>query len=305
MHFGRIETFIWVAKFKSFSKAAEQLHTTQPAISSRIATLESELGVKLFERQANSKVRLTTKGLELMPKAERLVCLSKELMDFGEKETTYEGIIRLGVSETIAYSWLSTLLRRLNRIAPTITIELTVDVSTVLHKQLDSGLIDIAFILGTSRNADMANEHLFTTPITWVASPKLGISPSTKTLSQLSDWPIITYAKNTAPFNEIAQEFIKSSDKPARLFASSSLGVCHSMVLDGIGLGALPVQLIQKDVQQENLNLITAQWYPSNLNFNAVYLTSPYRPEVLTVIELAKQVANQYTLEHLDKDQPE
>jgi len=298
MHFGRIETFVWVAKYKSFSKAAEQLHTTQPAISSRIATLESELGVKLFERQANSKVRLTTKGLELLPRAEKLVCLSKDFLSFGEKTVSYEGILRLGVSETIAYSWLPTLLRRLNRIAPTITIELTVDVSTILHQQLESGLIDIAFILGTSTNADMANEHLFTTPLAWVASTKLNIGPEKQSLSDLSKWPIITYARNTAPFNEVNQEFIKQSDKPARLFASSSLGVCHSMVLDGIGLGVLPIELIRKDIDRGNIDIISAEWHPSDLNFNAVYLTSPYRPEVINVTKMAKIVANEFIVTH-------
>lgn len=301
MHFGRIETFVWVAKFKSFSKTAEQLHTTQPAISSRIATLESELGVKLFQRQANSKVRLTTKGSELLPRAEKLLFLSKDFLTFGEKTVSYEGILRLGVSETIAYSWLPTLLRRLNRIAPTITIELTVDVSTELHRQLSSGSIDIAFILGTSRNSDMANEHLFTTPLAWIASPKLDIGSEKQTLSDLSKWPIITYARNTAPFNEINQEFIKQSDKPARLFASSSLGVCHSMVLDGIGLGVLPIELIQKDIDQGSLNIISTEWHPSDLNFNAVYLNSPYRPEVLNVINMAKTVANEFIATHKPK----
>lgn len=298
MHFGRIETFIWVAKYKSFSKAAEQLHTTQPAISSRIATLESELNVKLFERQANSKVRLTTKGAELLPKAEKLVFLSKSLLSFEETTSSYEGILRLGVSETIAYSWLSVLLRRLNRINPSITIELIVDVSNELHHQLESGTIDIAFILGTARNAEMATEHLFTTPLSWVASSKLNLEKRKYSLSELSNWPILTYARNTAPFNEINQEFIKSSDKPTRMFASSSLGVCHNMVLDGVGIGVLSKEIIQKDVNQGNIDIIEAEWYPSSLDFNAIYLISPYRPELLTVIELAKQVAKEFADEH-------
>ena len=140
----------------------------------------------------------------------------------------------------------------------------------------------------------MANEHLFTTPLAWVASNKLNISNKKQSLADLSSWPIITYARNTAPFNEINQEFIKQSEKPARLFASSSLAICHSMVLDGIGIGALPIELLQKDIQRGNLITIPTEWYASDLNFNAVYLTSPYRPELLSIAELAKTVANEF-----------
>ena len=198
------------------------------------------------------------------------------------------------MSETIAYSWLTTLLRRLNHIAPTITIELTVDVTSVLHNQLESGSIDIAFILGTSTNTNMTNEHLFTTPLSWVASTKLDIEQTKQSLSNLAKWPIITFARNTLPFNEINQEFIKQLDKPARLFSSNSLAICHSMVFDGIGVGALPFELLKKDIKRGSLVTISAEWNASDLNFNAVCFASPYRPELKLITKLAKTIANEF-----------
>lgn len=112
MNFKRIEAFFWVAKLQSFSKADEQQHTTQPAISSRIAALEEELGVKLFEREGNTRIALTPKGHELIPYAEKLVYLSKEFLITANNAAAYSGTLRLGVSETIAHSWLSTFIRR-------------------------------------------------------------------------------------------------------------------------------------------------------------------------------------------------
>ena len=67
-----VEAFLWVARLKSFKGAAEKLHTTQAAISSRIATLEEELGARLFERD-NRSVTLTFRGTELVPLAERML----------------------------------------------------------------------------------------------------------------------------------------------------------------------------------------------------------------------------------------
>lgn len=72
MNYKRLETFVWVASLGNFRKAAERLHTTQPAISARISGLEAELGVKLFEREGGSSpIMLTSKGKELLPYVEK------------------------------------------------------------------------------------------------------------------------------------------------------------------------------------------------------------------------------------------
>ena len=66
-----IETFVWVARLRSFTAAAEKLNATQAAISTRIATLEEDFGVKLFERDKRT-VTLTHSGEELLNYAEEL-----------------------------------------------------------------------------------------------------------------------------------------------------------------------------------------------------------------------------------------
>ena len=66
-----VETFRWVARLGSFSAAAERLHTTQPAISTGIASPERDLGIRLYERDVRC-VRLTSLGQLAVPKAEEL-----------------------------------------------------------------------------------------------------------------------------------------------------------------------------------------------------------------------------------------
>lgn len=294
MNLKRLEAFFWVAKLASFSKAAEQQCTTQPAISSRIAALEEELGVKLFEREGNSKVFLTPKGHELMPYAEKIVYFTKEFTNTANNAAAYSGLLRLGVSETIAHSWLSSFLKRFQLSAPGVAIELTVDVSVTLAKQLISGTIDIAFLVGPLSDPVIINEHLQTVPLTWVASPQLGIGLDEKPLSFLSQWPIITYARNTAPYNEITREFAKCSERPARLFASSSLAVCRRLVLDGMGISALPIDVIQPHIDNEDLHIVSTNWHPSALTFTASYPMSPHKPELLSMIALAKEVISEH-----------
>ncbi|MEK9970028.1 MAG: LysR family transcriptional regulator, partial [Ferrovibrio sp.] len=69
-----LETFVWVAHLGGFRAAADKLNTTQPAVSQRIALLESEFGVKLFDREPRG-IALTPKGNELLPYAERMLQL--------------------------------------------------------------------------------------------------------------------------------------------------------------------------------------------------------------------------------------
>ena len=293
MNYKRIEAFFWVAKLRSFSKAAEQQFTTQPAISSRIANLEKELDVKLFERDGNSKVKLTPKGHELLPYAEKLVYFSKEFTNIANNATAYSGLLRLGVSETVAHSWLSIFLKQFQQDVPGVTTELTVDVSVNLSKLLLDSSIDIAFLLGPLSDPAIINHHLATVPLVWVASPELNVTHKNVTISALAEWPILTYARNTIPYNEITREFAKSSDKPARVFASTSLAVCRRLVLDGVGIAALPYAVIENDVKCGTLHLVHANWRPSDLTFTASYPMTPHRPELLPMIALAKAIMTQ------------
>lgn len=90
MNFKRLETFIWVATLGSFRKAAEHQHTTQPAISNRIAALEDELGVRLFERESGHS-KLTSKGQELLPYAEKIVFMAQQLRKRADRGASLSG----------------------------------------------------------------------------------------------------------------------------------------------------------------------------------------------------------------------
>ncbi len=296
MNFKRIEAFFWVAKLGSFSKAAEQQCTTQPAISSRIAMLEDELGVRLFERDGNSKVMLTLKGQELLGYAERLINLSNEFLYTANTDLAYSGLLRLGVSETIAHTWLSHFLKSLHDTLPNITVELTVDLSVNLSEQLLNSVIDLAFLVGPTGDPAIHDDSLWSAPLFWFANTELDVGDGFQEVDNLAQWTIITYARNTLPFNEISQRFVESS---AQIFSSSSLAVCRNLVLEGVGISPLPINLVQKDIHRGLIRQIETDWHPSDLCFTASYIMKPYKPELETIIGLAQQVANEYDANQL------
>lgn len=91
-----LETFVWVARLKSFTLAAERLNATQAAISSRVAALESELGVKLFYRE-HRRLSLTPQGVEALARAEQVLQTARTFVDEVTGAGQIRGTLRIGV----------------------------------------------------------------------------------------------------------------------------------------------------------------------------------------------------------------
>lgn len=294
MNFKRLETFIWVATLGSFRKAAERLYTTQPAISTRIAALEEELGVQLFERESG-KTLLTSKGQELLPFAEKIVFMSEQLRKRADRVALLSGILRLGVSETIVHSWLPQFFRDLHKAVPNLDVEITVDVTSNLRTGLMDRSLDLAFLMGPVSEPKIENRALCSFPLLWVASPDLKLPDRRLELEELAAWPIVTYARNTKPFAEISQKFSQLDELPARFYSSSSLAACRRLTIDGIGVSTLPLSVIADELRNGQLVQLDTAWTPSQLEFTASYPSVPFNPVAELAANLAVGVSEAYS----------
>ncbi len=294
MNFKRLETFIWVATLGSFRKAAERLYTTQPAISTRIAALEEELGVQLFERESG-KTLLTSKGQELLPFAEKIVFMSEQLRKRADRVALLSGILRLGVSETIVHSWLPQFFRELHKAVPNLDVEITVDVTSNLRTGLMDRSLDLAFLMGPVSEPKMENRELCSFPLMWVASPDLKLPNRRLDLEELAEWPIVTYARNTKPFAEISQKFSQLDELPARFYSSSSLAACRRLTIDGIGVSTLPLSVIADELKSGQLVRLDTAWTPSQLEFTASYPNVPFNPVAELAANLAVGISKAYS----------
>ncbi len=295
MNINNLKTYVWVASLGSFRKAAEILHTTQPAVSNRIASLESELGVILFERVPGpAPIALTAKGVELLPFAEKILLLQEEIKQRGMNKNKDSGIIRIGVSETIVHSWLPAFLQTLNIEMPNLEVELTVDVTTELSKALAARTIDLAFLMGPVLEPTTVNLALCNFPLVWVAGAGLDIPDRRLELDELTQWPILTYARNTKPFREIKDRFREESSKSVRFISSSSLAACFRLAVDNVGVATLPKSMVQQALAHQVVKALDVAWTPTELNFTATYLASPYNSLVESSARLAVRTANNY-----------
>jgi len=287
----QLETFVWVATLGNFRKTAKHLHTTQPAISTRIAALEDRLGVKLFERDTGS-VRLTAKGQKLLPYAEKTLRMAELLRENSDNKSAMSGVLRLGVSGTIVHTLLPAFLTELHDRYPDVDVEITVDATINLRNELVARALNLAFLMGPISEYRIENLELASFPIVWAASPRLGIDADKPLqIAEMVRYPLLTYARNTRPFAEIENYLHDNSDTPARIFPSSSLAACLQMTIDGIGIGTLPSALIEKQVREGALMLIPCQWKPSDLRFTASFPSVPSDPISEVAAKLAHEIA--------------
>jgi len=103
-----LEAFVWVARLGSFKAAADKLDTTQAATSARIATLEDQFGVRLFERDKRH-VALTNTGAELLKHAEEILAVSARMLDAVAERASYRGTVVAGAIESVVHPRLQSL----------------------------------------------------------------------------------------------------------------------------------------------------------------------------------------------------
>lgn len=268
----QLETFVWIANLASFRKAAEHLCTTQPAISTRIANLEQTLNTTLFYREGGM-VSLTAKGRELLPLAEKILAHAEQLQYKADAAQALSGVLRIGVSETLVHTWLPDYLKLIRQQLPNVEVELIVDATVNLHKELLARNVDIALLMGPLSEPSAINRAICEYPLYWVASRDLLDGPEARP-EDFSHWPLITYARNTAPYHEISRHF-KQQGLAVCFYTASSLSASVRLVERGVGIASLPKEVIGEQLDSGTLVLLDADWQPSPLRFTVSYINAP------------------------------
>ncbi|CAN7720803.1 LysR family transcriptional regulator [Mesorhizobium amorphae] len=290
----QLETFLLVATFGSFRKAAERLNTTQPAVSTRIAGLEEALGAKLFERQS-STVRLTAEGQRLLPPAQRVLRVAERLQLAASSLSETAGVLRLGVAETIVHTWLPDFLKELQANYPLVDADIVVDATTTLRNELMSHRLDLAVLMGPILEYSIENMELPSFPLVWVCSPQLKLPNRRKlTLTDLVQFPIISYARTTRPYSELYRKLTGELEETPRIFPANSLAASIKMTLNGIGIASLPEEVVQDYTASGKLRIVDCEWHPSDLQFTASYSSEPSNPIAERAAKLAACVAHAY-----------
>lgn len=287
--FKGLETFCWVAALGSFRGAAQKLNATQPAISHRIAQLEEEVGAKLLTRDSR-KVTPTLRGRQLLVYAEKILAMRAEMLASLRDPEAVRGVIRLGVAETIVHTWLPSFIKQVHRIYPNLTIEIEVDISPSLRARLLAQEIDIAFLLGPLSAPLLRNRLLCEYQVNFIASPALKV-PNPADVRDLAQFPLITFARKTQPYEQVKSLFNRPHLPPIKLHASASMATVVHLATEGIGIAVIPHELVETELEQGRLELILTDLAMPPLSFCASWLESPDTLAIEMVVDIAVQMA--------------
>ncbi len=291
LDFRSIETFLWVVKLGSFRGAAQRLNTTQPAISQRIAQLEREMGVKLLNRD-HRVASPTPSGRQMMVYAEKLIGLRSEMMAEVGDRSAMRGVLRLGVAETIVHTWLPKLIKIVNTTYPNLSLEIEVDITPNLSARLLAQEIELAFVVGPLSATDVRNGVLCDYPISFVASPTLGLGNDRVSAQEIARFPIITFPRKTQPYESVRSLLNQPDLPPIRLHASASLATVIHMAIEGLGIAVIPAAIVENELANGRLQELRTDLTMPPLTFTASWLASPETVAVERVAELAARIAS-------------
>ena len=249
MDIAALNAFITVAEAGSFSLAAERLFLTQPAVSKRIAGLESELDTRLFDRIGRT-VTLTESGRALLPRAQRiLVELEDSARAIANLSGKIHGTLRFGTSHHIGLHRLPPALQRFTQHNPQVRLDIRFMDSEAACQAVEQGELELGIVTLPPRpSASLATRTVWPDPLGIVVSPDhpLAGSPSVR-LGDLAQYPAILPAPNTYT-RQIAEQAFRELGLGLDVALSTNyLETIKMLVSVGIGWSLLPLTML--DVQ--------------------------------------------------------
>ncbi len=250
MHLDELESFIQAARLQSFSAAAQQLHISQPAMSKRIQSLESHLGVSLFDR-LGKRVRLTPAGELLVGKANAILDLSRDMeRDVGNLAQTVSGRLSMATSHHIGLHRLSPVLQRFTQQYPEVELDIQFEDSEVAHKLVRAGDIELAVVTlnpaGEQEQPGLETKAIWQDPLCFVNAKPL---PEATSLGQLASLPCILPGPNTFTGRIVNERFASEGLVLNPALSTNYLETISMLVSVGVGWSVLP-QTMTSELQQ-------------------------------------------------------
>ena len=290
----QLEALIWVAELGSFRKAAHHLNTTQPNISTRIATLEKTLGVILMQRDAGS-IQLTDKGREILAAGRKVLRDAERIVEVSDRRDLVADRLRLGVTELVACTWLHAYLRGIKTAYPALNVELTVDLSRNLDTELRSNQLDLAIQSAPFASSANGFIELGESPYIWVAQRQIANKIKGRvSVADLLPYSVLTHARHTQAYVELEEHAEAKSLPTARFVSSNSLSSCVQMAADGMGVTLLPKALVERELANKRLIEVDVNWKPAPLRFAARYHSEKAALYISHCAELAADAAKAF-----------
>src|SRR5690606_30595891 len=225
----QLQTFVAIADTGSFTRAANEVHRTQSAVSMQMRRLEERIGKPLFQKDGRTN-RLTEEGERLLSYARRMLRLNRETLAAFD-DTSLEGQVRIGSPDDYADRFLPEIMGRFARSNPRVELSVVCEPTINLAELVRRGQLDIALVTQCEdvRPAEIVRHE----PLLWVTSAnhwvhEEGVLP-------------MAFGRPTCQWRRSACDVLAQMNREYRvLFTSWSATVIIAAVLSGLAVSVLP-----------------------------------------------------------------
>ena len=239
MNFGHLRTFVAIADAGGVHRAAARLHLSQPAVSRQIQTLETDLGVPLFDR-IGRRVQLTSEGEDLLRRSRRLLAEAQSLTERASALKKGEsGILRVGATTQVIESILAIFLDRFRALYPGVEVQLVEEGGTNLPRQLERGHVQLALMAVEDERFDFRLLH-----------PAYGLAVLAKThrlarhrtldVAELADEPLLLLRGGFASRDWFEAACSVAHFRPRMLLESAAPHTTMALAGSGYGIAIVP-----------------------------------------------------------------
>ena len=250
----QLQYAVAVADTKSFRRAAERCHVSQPTLSAQVAEIEAALKVRLFERDRRG-VLITSAGAELIERMRRVLVDADDVSVAAQQFLDpLAGTLRIGVIPTIGPYLLPAAAAELRKQLPRLTLVWLEDKTEALVRRIRHGSLDGALMALESDIGDVSYEAIKEEPFVLAVSPshRLGSSAAPVPFSCLRGERILLLDEGHCVRDQVI-EFCSGSGVEELGFRATSLPTLVQMASDNMGITLLPLIAVPAETLRSDL----------------------------------------------------
>lgn len=240
--------FMEVVRQGSFTKAAEKLFVSQPALSKSIRSLEQEFETDLIDRSAKD-FQLTREGELFLEYAHNILSFYRnQTQELYQRLHSGQGVLRLGMPPTAGTVYFYTILNRFRREFPDVELQITESLTSKrIKEQMDSGNLDLGIMIEPFRDEKYHIKRVYLSEAVLVVSHQHPLAGQESiSVAKLTDEPFLLIGREFM-FHDVLLEYCRAAGyTPNVVFESMQWDLLLEMVVDNQGVSILPKPLVDK-----------------------------------------------------------
>jgi DNA-binding transcriptional LysR family regulator len=248
-----LQVFLTVATEKSFSRAAERLLRTQPAVSLALQRLEQELQEKLIDRSGHGLL-LTDAGRTVLEYARRFESLRQEMENsLAELRDNSAGRLTIGANESTSL-YLLRHIERYRELYPKVKVEVRRSLSSRIPNELLDGNLELGVISYDPGDERLQSKVIYIDALAFVVSPTHRLAHrKTVSISELASENFVAH-NVLSPYREVVLREFQAHKVPLRMdLEMPTIETIRKMVQNNMGVAFLPRMCVEQEIEQKIL----------------------------------------------------